>query len=348
MAPRRWPVPELDDAGDLAALLGTDLAHLAWLADPGHHQRRSPAGPLHLYRYRWQERPGRVPRLLEAPTSRLLRVQRTLLHAVLAPVPVHSAAHGFVPGRSVATATAPHAGHGVLICLDLRSFFASVTAGRVYGLLRAAGYPEPVAHLLTGLVTSATPVAVLSAMPRGGSPEERHRLRRLLATGHLPAGAATSPALANLVAHRLDARIAGYTRSLDATYTRYADDLIVSGAGDLRRRADAVTAAVGRIAADEGFALNPAKTRIRQAWQRQQVLGAVVNERPTVPRDEYDRLRAVLFNAARTGPLAQNRDGHPDFQAYLTGRVSWVASLDPARGARLQAALDRIDWTEGL
>jgi hypothetical protein len=256
---------------------------------------------------------------------------------------VHPAAHGFVAGRGVRSAVAGHAGADVVLCLDLRAFFASVTAGRVYGVFRAAGYPEPVAHLLTGLVTVATPVAVLSAMTPGGSPEDRFGLRRRLARGHLPAGAPTSPALANLVAYRLDARIAGYAAA-GVTYTRYADDLVLSGGPALRARTAAMARAVERIVTEEGFALNPAKTRVRVASQRQLVLGAVINDRPTVPRREYDRLRAVLHNARRTGGAAQNRAGDPDFRARLTGQVAWVGSLDPVRGARLRAELERIEW----
>lgn len=345
MVRRPWPVPRLDDLADVASLLDLDAEHLAWLADPAHHQRRTPAGPLHHYRYRWTERPGRVPRLLEAPLPRLLRRQRILLADVLDGIPPHPAAHGFVAGRGVRTAVAPHTGAAVLVRLDLRSFFASIGAGRVFGLFRAAGYPEPVAHTLTGLVTVRTPAAVLAAMPPGGRPEERFALRQLLAAGHLPAGAATSPALANLVAYRLDVRIAGYARAAEVTYTRYADDLILSGAPDLRRRVPGLGRALSGIVAEEGFELHPGKTRVRLRSQRQQVLGVVVNDRPTIPRDEYDRLRAVLFNAARTGPAAQNREGHADFRAHLLGRVSWIASLDPARGARLRAMLDRIDWS---
>jgi RNA-directed DNA polymerase len=344
MVRRPWPVPRLDDVGDLCTLLDTDPAHLAWLADPLHRQRRTAAGPLHHYRYRWRPRPHATPRLVEAPLSRLADRQRTLLREVLEAVPVHPSAHGFVAGRGVATAVRPHAGAGVLVCLDLAAFFASVTAGRVYGLFRAAGYPEEVAHHLTGLVTVQAPVGVLSRMPPAGTPEDRFDLRQRLRRGHLPTGAPTSPALANLASFRLDARISGLADSLGAVYTRYADDLIISGPPELRRGTDRLVRAVTRIVAEEGFAVRPAKTRVRARSQRQQVLGAVVNDRPTVPREEYDRLRAVLHNARRSSGEAQNRDGHPDFRAHLTGRVAWVTSLDPVRGARLRAELARVAW----
>jgi hypothetical protein len=344
MGRSRWPVPELGDLGALGALLDLDQHRLAWLADGEHRQRRTPAGPLHAYRYRWLAHPGRPPRLLEVPAPRLRRVQRVLLDRVLGLIPAHGAAHGFVPGRSALSGARHHVGQAVVLTLDLSAFFATVTAGRVYAVARAAGYPEPVAHCLAGLCTTATPVAVIAAMPPGGSPEQRAHLRRHLAAGHLPQGAATSPQLANLAAFRLDARLSGYAVAAGASYTRYADDLTLSGGRRVRGRADAIVATVSRIAADEGFRLNVAKTRVRHRGERQQVTGIVVNEQPNLPRGDYDRLKAILFNAVRAGPAGQNRDAVTDFRAHLVGRVSWCEQVSPDRGRRLRALLDQVEW----
>ena len=76
---------------------------------------------------------------------------------------------------------------------------------------------------------------------------------------------------------------------------------------------------------------------------RQRVCGIVVNDRPNVPR-EYDRLRAILHNAARHGPDAENRAGVPDFRAHLLGRIGWVDSVNPARGSKLRARFALIAW----
>lgn len=71
----------------------------------------------------------------------------------------------------------------------------------------------------------------------------------------------------------------------------------------------------------------------------------MLNVRPNVRREDAERLEAILTNCARHGPGGQNRAGHSDFEAHLRGRVVWVAALNEARGARLQAIFDRIDWS---
>jgi retron-type reverse transcriptase len=163
-----------------------------------------------------------------------------------------------------------------------------------------------------------------------------------LALPHLPQGSPTSPALANLAAFGVDRRLAGLAARFGATYTRYADDLTLSGDRTLIRKAGGIVAVVEAIAADEGFRVNDAKTRVRSRAQRQLVTGLVVNERPNVKRVDYDRLRAVLHDAATNGPGAANRHDHPDFRAHLLGRIAWAAAANPTRAERLRTAFAAI------
>jgi hypothetical protein len=218
-----------------------------------------------------------------------------------------------------------------------------VAAGRVYGILRAAGYPEAVAHVLTGLSTNALPVDTWAEVPRPLSAEgiaAHHRLGRRLGAPHLPQGAPASPALANLCAFGLDRRLAALAAALGARYSRYADDLVLSGDG--RLRAPWVRSRVAAIAAGEGFAVNAAKTNLTTRAGRQRVAGIVVNAHPNLARPEYDRLKAILHDAERNGQEAANRAGHPAFREHLRGRIAWLESLNPQRGARLRERLDRL------
>jgi len=344
-----WPVAVVESLPALAERLELSLGQLAWLADVRGLERAVTDERLRNYRYRSVPRPGGPPRVIEAPKARLKEIQRWVLGEILDHVPVHRDAHGFTRGRSVISHARAHAGRPVLLRLDLRDFFASVSAGRVYGTFRTIGYEPPVAHVLTGLCTNAVPPAVWEVVSRMSGPGTRRdgsrfRLGRRLSTPHLPQGAPTSPALANLAAFGLDRRLAGLARALDLGYSRYADDLTFSGSARLHRSRRAVEALVARIARDEGFAINADKTALRTRGSRQTVCGIVVNEHPNVPRIEYDRLRALLHNAARDGPAAHNRTRLPDFEAHVRGRIGWVSALNPARGEKLQRMFERVDW----
>jgi hypothetical protein len=185
-------------------------------------------------------------------------------------------------------------------------------------------------------------------MPRPRDPREiaaHHVLGRRLATPHLPQGAPTSPALANLAAFGVDRRLHGLAGALGATYTRYADDIALSGGGLLLSRATDVRTSIAAIAREEGFCVNERKTALMTRAGRQRVCGIVVNEHPNVAREEYDELKAILHNCATRGPAEQNRAGAGDLHGHLSGRVAWVEQVNPGRGAKLRARLEQIDWS---
>lgn len=267
-------------------------------------------------------------RLIEEPKPFLKRLQRRILSGLLSLVPPHDAAFGFRPGRNCIGAAARHAGEAMVIGFDLADFFPSIAIHRVYALFRTLGYPRAVAQSLAGLCTARTAPALLATPGLAG--------RGALSSRHLPQGAPTSPALANLCAHALDRRLAGLARSLGAAYTRYADDLAFSGDA---RIAPILRSAVPEIVAEQGFRLNPAKTRVMPAHRRQTVTGLTVNAGVNTSRADFDRLKATLHALARPG---DPRRTDPAFLASLSGRIAWVEQVNPARGARLRAAFSAL------
>lgn len=331
----RWPVARWTTVDDMASGLDLRDGETDWFADPGGWLRRAPEGRLHHYRPTW-----RGDRLLEAPAPRLAELQRRIVRRVLDRIPVHPAAHGYVRGRSPFTLAAEHTGRAMVVRVDVEGFFTRIGPARIAGLLRAAGYPAAVAQALAGMLVTATPRAVLRRAPGPPGEARRRRLDRL-ALPHLPQGAPSSPAVANLLAHGLDRRLSGLAAGVGARYGRYADDLVFSG-DDLP--AHGLIRRVCAIAAEEGFSLRPDKTRIMPAHHRQRVTGLVVNQGPAASRREYDDLRALLHNCVRHGPESQNREAHPAFRDHLRGRIAWVGAGRPARQATLRALFDRIPF----
>lgn len=342
---RMWPPtvpllsepPQLLTPADLAAWLELPPERLDWYADLRGINTRQRIERLRHYTYKH--------RLLEAPKPGLKRVQRKILAGILSSLPVHDAVHGFCSGRSILTNASPHCGRAVVLRFDLRDFFPTIPTAKVHAVFRAVGFPQDVADLLTGLCTTRLPDDIWDSRPHPAPDGNDHPTGVRLRQRHLPQGAPTSPMLANLCALGLDVRLTALSRELDAAYTRYADDLTISGGDELLKASGRVRRAVTTIAAEEGFAIQPHKTRIQRRGQRQRVAGVVVNMRPNVPRGEWDRLKAILTNCVRTGPTTQNRASHPNFREHLRGRIAHVAMVNPARGRKLYAIFDRIDWT---
>jgi RNA-directed DNA polymerase len=342
-----WPVPPAATLVELAQLLEVDVPRLEWLSDARRYLIRAASPRLSHYHRTWLAKPRGGHRLIEVPKPLIKRVQRRVLCHILDAIPPHEAAEGFVRGHSPVSHAARHTASGTLLCLDLEDFFTSIPYGRVFRVFRAAGYPMPVARALAGLCTTALPVVELERMPRPALASEvprQQRLRRNALRQHLPQGAPTSPALANLCAFHLDRRLASAAHAAGASYSRYADDLAFSGSADFPRRARAFATLAAGIALDEGFEVNFHKTRVMPQATRQRLCGVVVNAHPNIARPDYDRLKAILTNCQRHGAAGQNRDGRSDFRAHLRGRVAWVEAVAPARGAELLALFETIDW----
>ncbi|MBL8608357.1 MAG: hypothetical protein JNL38_13620 [Myxococcales bacterium] len=260
-------------------------------------------------------------RRIAAPRAPLRRAQRVILDQILAKVPAHDAAHGFVRGRSTVTNAEPHVGRAIVMKLDLVDFFPSVHYRRVVGLFEQLGYPTEAASALAGLCTWR---------PKLGD-------GAVAWPGVLPQGAPTSPAITNLVCRRLDARLSALAKKMGGVYTRYADDLTFSFPAEPERIGRFLWW-VDQIALQEGFVENTKKRRVLRRSAQQRVTGVVVNEHPAIPRKDRRRIKAVLANVKKNGLAAEAR-GNPDFEAWLHGWVAYATMVQPALGARFAAAL---------
>ena len=339
-----WKIPAIATSGQLADRLGLSISDLDFLADVRNSERFRRNQRSTHYRYSWISKRNGGQRLLEAPKPKLKAAQRWITKEILAHVPPHDAANAFIVGRSPITAAQQHSGREVVLRIDLREFFPSVSGSRVGGIFRSVGFPATVVRLLTGLTTNAAWYGIQTSRTGLSENVDQSTLRHYFCA-HLPQGAPTSPALANLCAYSLDCRLTGLAGKFGGHYTRYADDLVFSGDETFAKTLSRFRILALAIIHNEGFEIRRRKTQVMKSHQQQKITGLVVNKSPAISRRDFDRLRAILTNCVRLGPASQNRDLHPDFRAHLQGKIAYVRSVSPGKAERLQRTMDAIDWS---
>jgi hypothetical protein len=320
-------LPPLDSAKQLAEALGVTVAELRQLA---YH--RDAATVLNYRRFTIPKRDG-SSRAIWAPLPRLKKAQRWILHNIVEKLLVHGSVHGFLPGRSTLSNATAHTNPKLLVKVDIKDFFPTVTLPRVKGVFRKAGYREEVATLLAMLCTES---------PREVVGLEGKTYFVALGPRCLPQGAPTSPALTNTLGLRLDRRLCGLARKLGWRYTRYADDLTFSLPPNHQGspRTGALLGSIRRIVEDEGFLIHANKTAVARRGGRQKITGLVVNgqQPPRAPREFRRRLRAAIHNRAMGKP---SPDG--ETVSTLIGMAAYVSMSDPKRGKQYLDALGELD-----
>jgi uncharacterized protein (TIGR03067 family) len=288
---------------ELARRLGWQVADLVAF-QPSYHEFTVP------------KRSGGKRRLC-APKPPLKALQRAILHRLLGRLKVHPAATGFERGQSIVTHARRHANQAVVVRLDVKDFFPSTSARRLYRYFRKIGWNRPAARLLLRLCT--------------------HQ-------GGLPQGAPTSPRLSNLVNYRLDCRLAAMARKLGAVYSRYADDITLSFPSDHRKQIHYLIRFVRRVVSAEGYRLHGAKKlRISRQHQQPRVTGLVVNEGVHLPREVRRRLRAVAHHLRNGRTATMTPEQLAGWQA-LQQMIS-AQALEPARAEELRIERESLQGT---
>ena len=329
-------IARLNTLNDLCEFLEIDESRLLWLSDPWGSSRHYSQGPLQHYRYRWIPKANsNSHRLLEIPKPQLKNIQRKIYRELLNKIPVHSDSHGFTKGRSTVSYTNAHLDKRWVLRMDLQQFFPSVSYPRVFNIFASLGYPENITRQLSLLCTNCVPQRAIR------NKINDWWIRKVLTSPHLPQGAPTSPALANLAAFKLDCRLSALAKSIDSHYSRYADDILFSGTN--YRILNNLIPYIGHIIAEEGFHLNFRKTRVMGRGQRQQATGIILNKHHNLSRKEFDCLKAILHNCITKGVSSQS-DGQENFKSHLEGKLNYLSMLNSSKGENLKKQFLRIDW----
>lgn len=222
---------------------------------------------------------------------------------------------GFVPGGSIKKNAEPHSRARVVLHADLKDFFDNITMEQVQRAFRSLGATESISVLLARLSTI---------------------------DGYLLQGTRCSPAIANVVCRELDADLLTLASTTGSVYTRYADNLTLSG--------DRVPAAtdVERFVNDRGFALREACTEQRRG-RRQFVTGLAVSDaKPRLPRKLKQQMRLVLHFVAKHGVDAhlerlktRFKSPYPGTEAGIEGMLRFMHSIEPKVARLLRVKFDK-------
>jgi len=280
--------------GDVAKLVGYPAAVLFKIAAAGNRKYR---------RREITSRDGKL-RVLQVPDAQLMDVQRRIHQRLLRPIKVHPSVHSAV-GRNALTNARVHLRHRFLSVLDIEDCFPSIGPHRVRRALERAGFPPDVARLLSRLTT---------------------------VDHELPQGSPTSPRLLDLVLADFDGKVAAIARAIGLTYTRYVDDLCLSGG----QRVTQVAKLIERVLRQHQLRFNVRKRRDWGPGDPHTVTGIVVNHRPNATPEYLAALRRALILLTGRGNAL-----NPGDLAHIRGRIAYVKWINRAEGARLEKLLDR-------
>lgn len=223
-------------------------------------------------------------RTIEAPNDVLKSKQRALLPFLHQNMRVSPFAHGFAPGKSVATHATHHCASKWVLAMDISDFFPSVTRTTAWSTLVFKGDSRK-----RDKVWADNQMEIHFHDFGDGK-----GLR-------LPQGAPASPLIANAVLYKFDWSFSAYCTQRGCCYTRYADDLVISSKTAPESVAWQLAAMAESMLKKYGMAINRKKTQLMHDKRRQVVCGLVVNAladgRQELPRPKKrwrKRLRAAL------------------------------------------------------
>lgn len=302
-------------------------------------------------------------RTIDAPEPPLKRLQRHLLDRWwYAKRLLSDCLHGFVPKRGTLTCAGSHLAHGrtgrgmVLIKVDIRDFFSSITRGSVMNTL----LDNLATWVLGNGIKRRFPSILLNIyenspdMKPGGMPDFAKKgifptgdpwfyevvadeicldyvaLKVCCLNERLPQGSPCSPALANLFLAKLHNQTRKCLRDKDLEYndyTGYADDTCltvpVNGTGRGESMGDYLSILCREIYRYPDISVNQKKIGVFKPGKRQKITGICITDGLTISRQDRDKVRAELHNAVTGRKRLSDED-----KMRLRGVRAWMRGVD--------------------
>lgn len=242
-------------------------------------------------------------RILYMPDALLKGIQRNILNHVLYGMHISPYAKAYYKNAGILENAKPHVNKRVVLKLDIKDFFGSITFQMVKErIFREEYFPESISILLTILCGYK---------------------------GVIPQGAPTSPMISNIILREFDEIVGNWCKESNIVYTRYCDDMTFSGTFDKND----ILSFIKQELALLGFQLNDKKTKLFTLNQRQMITGIVVNEKLNTTREYRKNIRKEIYYCKKYGIENHLKFNHIDMERKeylnsLKGKTLFVLHVD--------------------
>ena len=215
-------------------------------------------------------------------------------------------------GFSTYDAVAPHGAGRHFFQSDIRDFFTSIDRSLIWQTIERGKDCAPISDIDNYIERILDLVCI---------------------DGTLPPGLPASPVISNAVLLSFDNETAAYCRSIGCTYTRYSDDLIVSGPapGPLEALKDRLSSSLASLYGTR-FELNARKSKLFKTGGKISILGLTIlpNGRVSVDSRVRTEIEVLLhFYLTDREKFSQRAGGDAEKAAErLSGYVNYVNARD--------------------
>jgi RNA-directed DNA polymerase len=248
-------------------------------------------------------------RTIAQPSREVKAIQRYILTEKLSAYPVHHCAMAYVRSRSIRDNATAHRTSNAVLKLDFQNFFPSITVRDWQQFVRK----------------NPSDVIDLKDLPLYSKILFWGQQRKSTIPRCLSIGAPTSPILSNILLFDLDVALSAIATELNVKFTRYADDITVSGTGsdavvEFERRAKNVI----KSKKSPKLTFNEEKRGLYLRGQRRMVTGLIVTPASQISIGrKRKRTISSLLHRSSLGQLNIKQRG------FLKGMLGFCIATEP-------------------
>lgn len=253
---------------------------------------------------------GDGKRKISIPDPTLKKIQRLVLKELLyKKVKYPFYIHGGIPKRSIKTNAKNHINQECLVSLDIKNFFPNIHIENIRNELNKIFNSEKLVNDITRITT--------------------HNYS-------LPQGAPTSPFLSNLPMRKVDQYIFNFCKENHLVYTRYFDDIAISGngAGKFKNK-------IIEIVEQKGFKIHKIKEQSKN--QEQIITGLKVNNGLSVPKSSIEEINKTIRSINKLGMNYFTSTDPIKVMDSLKGKINFVKEISPRLGKKLKKKYNEIE-----